>query len=68
MNINKMSTAGAAKTVNEICDGIKNFIANNPDDAAKELLVQLIQEVLDPLSSDDFFGTEGWEHAFGIEN
>jgi hypothetical protein len=24
-----MSTAGAAKTVNEICDGIKKFIAIN---------------------------------------
>jgi hypothetical protein len=66
MNIEKMSDAGAAKTVSEICDGIKSFISNNPQ-AAKELLLVLIQETLEPLASDDFFGTEGWEHAFGIE-
>ena len=66
MNINKMSTSGAAETINEICDGIKKFIAKNPD-AAKELLILLTQEVLDPLSCEDFFGTEGWEHTFGIE-
>lgn len=66
MKISKLSTDGAVETINEICDGIKKFIKNNPD-AAKDLLQLLKDEVLDPLSSDDFFGTEGWEHAFGIE-
>ena len=66
MNVGKMSREGAVETVNEICDGLKRFVKNNPE-SAKELLVQLIQETLEPLASDDFFGTEGWEHAFGIE-
>jgi len=66
MNIEKMSEKGAVKTVNEICDGMKKFVANNPH-VAKELLVQLIQETLDPLASDDFFGTEGWEHGLGVD-
>lgn len=65
MNIQKMNEAGAVKTVDEICDGLKQFVKKNPE-AAKELLVQMIQETLEPLSSDDFFGTEGWEHTFGI--
>ncbi len=65
MNIRKMSEEGAVATVNEICDGMKKFIANNPD-SAKELLVQMVQEVLEPLGSDDFFGTEGWEHGLGV--
>lgn len=65
MNIAKMSNEGAVKTVNEICDGLKAFIANNPE-SAKELLVQLIQETLEPLASDDFFGTEGWEAGLEV--
>lgn len=64
--IEKMSDAGAVETVNEICAGLKKFVANNPE-SAKELLVQLIDETLNPLSEDDFFGTEGWEHYFGID-
>lgn len=66
MDIEKMSTEGAVKTVNEICDGLKKFVSNNPH-VAKELLLVLTQETLEPLASDDFFGTEGWEHAFCIE-
>lgn len=66
MNFEKMSDVGAVETINEICDGLKKFVGNNPH-AAKELLLVLTQETLYPLASDDFFGTEGWEHAFGIE-
>jgi hypothetical protein len=44
---------------------LNKFIANNPE-SAKELLVQMIQETLDPLAQDDFFGTEGWEHGLGV--
>jgi hypothetical protein len=65
MNIEKMSDAGAAKTVSEICDGLKQFVADDPG-AAKELLLVLVQETLEPLAQDDFFGTEGWEHGLGI--
>jgi hypothetical protein len=66
MNIEKMSDAGAAEAINQICDGLKKHVESNPD-SAKELLLMLTQECLDSLSEDDFFGTEGWEHAFGIE-
>lgn len=62
-----MSEDGAVETVNDICDGMKEFIANNPE-SAKTLLSELFSNVLDPLSCDDFFGTEGWEHAFNIED
>lgn len=66
MNIEKMSDGGAVRTVHEICDGLKKFVQSNPE-SAKEFLVQFIGETLEPLSDDDFFGTEGWEHAFGID-
>ena len=65
--IRRLSEEGAVETVNEICDGMKNFVANNSD-SAKTLLEELFTNVLDPLGSEDFFGTEGWEHYFGIED
>ena len=34
--------------------------------AKDDLLEKLINE-LDKLDEDDFFGTEGWKHHFGID-
>lgn len=34
--------------------------------AAKELL-QKIMDKLDELDDEDFFGSEGWKHFFGVE-
>jgi hypothetical protein len=62
MNIEKMSDEGAVKTIHEICDGLKQFVTDDSG-AAKELLLVLIQETLEPLAQDDFFGTEGWERG-----
>jgi hypothetical protein len=67
MNISKMSDDGAIETINEICDGLKEFFENNPE-MPKDFLKMLVEEVLDPLASNDYWGTEGWEHAFRIEN
>lgn len=65
MNVEKMSDAGAVWTVGEICDGLKWFVENNPK-LAKELLLVMVQEMLEPLSQDDFFGTEGWERGLEV--
>jgi hypothetical protein len=64
MNIEKMSDAGANKSVEEIRDGLKEFVANNPDQA-RNLLAHMIDDLLDPLSEDDYCGTEGWEVGLG---
>lgn len=66
MRIERLSDAAVITTVNEVCDGIKTFIKNNPD-SAKGLLIAMRDNFLDPLAQDDFWGTEGWLHAFGIE-
>jgi hypothetical protein len=66
-NIKKMSEAGTVDTLNEICEGLKDFGENCPE-SAKALLIELVEKVLNPLSCDDFFGTEGWEHYFGMED
>jgi hypothetical protein len=67
ITVRRMSEKGAVDTLNEICDGMKDFIGNNRD-SAKELICGLIENVLDPLAAEDFFGTEGWEHAFRLED
>lgn len=67
MNIDTMSNEGAIQTLNEICDGMKRYFVDNPE-SIKYYLGQLIENFLDPLAQDDGFGTEGWEHAFGIED
>ena len=66
MNVEKMSDQGAKQTVEQICDGLKEFLSNNSEQA-KTLLAAMVDAFLDELAGDDFFGTEGWEHAFGIE-
>lgn len=66
MNISKLSDAAKITTVNEICDGLKQFIKDNPE-SADDLLSGMVHGFLNDLQADDFFGTEGWEHAFGIE-
>jgi hypothetical protein len=58
MKIDKMSDKGAVKTVHEICNGLAKFVTDNPE-SAKELLVVLVGETLEPLAQDDFFGKEG---------
>jgi len=35
---------------------------------AKDELLQIIIEKLDELDGEDFFGSEGWKHFFGIED
>lgn len=42
-------------------------IANNDSATDVELTLDLIQAYyLDPLSDEDVFGTEGWEHWLGL--
>jgi hypothetical protein len=36
------------------------------EEQAKNLLSQLVSK-LDELDDEDFFGTEGWRHFFGID-
>jgi hypothetical protein len=66
-SIGKMSDEGCVETLKEICDGMKKFVDNN-DESARFLLNELIENVLNPLDGEDFFGTEGWEHYFGLED
>jgi hypothetical protein len=37
------------------------------EEQAKELLEKIVNK-LDELDGEDFFGTEGWKHHFGLED
>jgi hypothetical protein len=67
-SIKKMSESGCIETLNEILDGLKEAANNFEEDSARYLLTELVEKVLNPLDGEDFFGTEGWEHYFGMED
>ncbi len=46
---------------------IKMNIDELTEEQAKKKLKEII-EWLDELDQDDFFGTEGWKHLYGIED
>lgn len=37
------------------------------EEGAKQVLAQIIEQ-LDLLDEQDYFGTEGWRHSFGLED
>lgn len=37
-------------------------------ESAKDQLLNILVNRLDELDEDDYFGTEGWETFFGVEN
>lgn len=56
MNTDNMTDDAIAEALRRICAAILKT-----DDKA-EMLQALVDYFLDPLSEDDFFGTEGWEY------
>ena len=40
----------------------------NCDEETRVYLIEKLEEVFDDLDCDDFFGTEGWKHYFGLED
>ena len=65
-NLNRQSTEGLRATLKDITVGLTTF-SENADKDSLLLLVQTIAEALDDLDQDDFFGTEGWVHAFNMD-
>lgn len=65
-SVSRMSEEGAVGAINDICNGLIHFFEEN--EGAKFFLESLIENTLDPLAAEDFFGTEGWEHGLGLED
>ena len=53
-----------------ICNRERRGMKIDPEEATQEQLaeyVKKLEEKLDALDLEDFFGTEGWRHYLGIE-
>ena len=44
------------------------FNLGNIDNEQVEFILGALADALDELDCEDTFGTEGWKHAFGIED
>ena len=42
-------------------------ISKFKDKAVREMLQKIVDK-LDELDCEDYFGTEGWKHSFGLED
>ena len=64
MNVKNLNN----KAIDEMLTAIFSAVKCNDPDFKREFLEALVENVLDPLSEDDFFGTEGWQHWAGVED
>lgn len=62
MNIERLTDEAIAELALAICSGLRRDAVNDPD------VLQEIVNWLDSLDEEDFFGTEGWKHRFGVED
>lgn len=64
MNINHLNDNG----VHSLLAAITVGLLTHDDPETKRHLLDVIVNELDELDNDDAFGTEGWKHAFGVED
>jgi len=63
MNVSKLNDQAVTDTIKAIFD---NLIKSEIEDQ-RVILADLVV-LMDRLSEDDFFGTEGWEHWVGLDD
>lgn len=63
MNLNRYTDEGLDELIDDIARGLKKEDRYTKLDVLTDLVT-----TLDLLSEDDVFGTEGWEHRFGVED
>ena len=64
--VSRMTDDGVVDVMDSICLGLMRITEDNPE-LGRELLQDLIYKFLEPLASEDAFGTEGWEKGLGVE-
>ena len=64
-SMSDLNERAAKRVLGAIGQGLIRFAENREGEDCISLLEQL-EGVFDDLSMDDFFGTEGWKHYFGI--
>lgn len=71
MNINKLNTKAKQEIILKVANYLVEIAEDNNqryvDEEELHLTLELLVEYyLNPLSAEDYFGTEGWEHFFNV--
>lgn len=61
MQVERLTKAAQDELFENIVNGLRS------EQRRDEIMLQALVDWLDLLDEDDFFGTEGWKHAFSIE-
>jgi len=66
MNINKLNTTAKREILTKVAKYIQDAAENEDTDEVDMALEVLVEYFLDPLSAEDFFGSEGWQEFFSV--
>lgn len=66
MNVTKMNNKEQITTLKDLCKKISELDDSELRGKTAETLLSYLSDGLSDLDYDDAFGTEGWEHFFGI--
>lgn len=64
MKVEKLNDTAIIEATHSICAAILNLSVEDK----RTILESMIDNVIEPLAEDDFFGTEGWEHWAGLDD
>lgn len=65
MNIDKLNTEAKREILSKVAKHLQEMSESTYPEEVDSTLRELVDYYLDPLSAEDFFGTEGWEVYFG---
>lgn len=66
MNIDKLNLNAKREILAKVGKFLLEVSENEEDEDVELTLELLVEYYLDPLSSEDYFGPEGWEKLFDI--
>ena len=66
VEINKLNTKAKREILSKVASYIQAAADSEDTDEVNIALEVLVEYFLEPLSGEDYFGTEGWEHFFDI--
>lgn len=68
MKIKNLTHEAVKEYIVQIAQGLEASIDNFSDEGHDRELLKWLVGMLDDGDLDDFWGTEGWKHQFGIED
>ena len=66
MNIDNLNTKAKREILSKVAKHLQEMSESEYSDEVDSTLQELVDYYLDPLSAQDYFGTEGWENFFDI--